>query len=175
MPSRYTFDTYSADWPHQFSSAAAELHILLGNSLVAIHHIGSTAVPGLAAKPIIDIMPLVEDIAAVDTLADRFTSAGYQARGAYGLPGRRYFTLDRNGARVRNVHIFQRDNPEARRHLAFRDYLRAHPAVRDEYAAVKARAYAAHPADIHAYNDAKDAWIKRTEQLALAWATSRQE
>ena len=67
MPSRYTFESNSADWPRQFEPEAARLRELLGAELVAIHHIGSTAVPGLAAKPIIDLLPIVRRIERVHT------------------------------------------------------------------------------------------------------------
>jgi GrpB-like predicted nucleotidyltransferase (UPF0157 family) len=67
------------------------------------------------------------------------------------------------------VHIFQHDDPDVDRHLAFCAYLRSHDQVRNEYAALKREVYARHPADIAAYSDAKAAWIKRIERLALEW------
>src|SRR5688572_26829142 len=94
MPSRYTFEPYSADWPRLFESEAERLRRLLGAELVAIHHIGSTAIPGLAAKPIIDLLPVVRQIDRVDALTPAFEAAGYRAWGEYGLSGRRYFTRD---------------------------------------------------------------------------------
>jgi GrpB-like predicted nucleotidyltransferase (UPF0157 family) len=170
MPSRYTFEPYSADWPRQFELEAARLRELLGAELVAIHHIGSTAVPGLAAKPIIDFLPIVRQIERVDLLTHAFAAAGYRAWGEYGLPGRRYFTKDDDvGTRTHNVHIYGMHDAEIARHLAFRDYLRAHPAFQREYEEVKRRAYFLFPADIERYNDAKDAWIKRVEREALEW------
>ncbi len=168
-PSRYTFTAYNPDWPAAFDREAARLRTLLGGLLVEVHHIGSTSVPGLAAKPIIDLLPLVGDIHAVDAVTDRFTGAGYRAWGEYGLPGRRYFTRDRDGVRTHNIHIYQADDPDVERHLAFPAFLRAHPDACDAYAAVKREAFARHPADIAAYCDAKNDWIKQAERLALAW------
>ncbi len=171
MTSKYTFDSYSPEWPLEFEREAQRLRGLLGDAIVAIHHIGSTAVPGLAAKPIVDLLPEVHDLerVGVDDLTGTLQDAGYRSWGAYGLPGHRYFTKDRAGVRTHNVHIFQQGNPEIARHLAFTAYLRAHPAVRDEYERVKRAAYALHPADGGAYNDAKDGWIKRVEREALQW------
>ncbi|HZL89478.1 MAG TPA: GrpB family protein [Pirellulaceae bacterium] len=174
MPSRYTFEPYSADWPRQFEREAEKLRELLGAELVAIHHIGSTAVPGLAAKPIIDCLPIVRQIERADSLTSAFEAAGYRVWGEYGLPGRRYFTKDdTTGTRTQNVHIYGEGNAEIARHLAFRDYLRAHPDICRQYEVIKRRAYARFPDDIDQYNDAKDAWIKRVEREAIAWCKER--
>lgn len=169
MPSLYTFEEYSLDWPRQFEEEAARLRALLGEEIVTIHHIGSTSVPGLAAKPVIDLLPLVRDIHRMDELTPMMQAAGYRAWGEYGLPGRRYFNKDRGEVRTHNLHIYQADNPDVDRHLAFCAYLRAHEEVRQEYEALKRQVYAMHPADIAAYNNGKNEWIKRMEQVAMAW------
>src|SRR5690242_5001551 len=94
-PSRYTFSDYSADWPAAFEREAERLRRVLGDELVDVHHIGSTSVPGLAAKAIIDLLPLVRTLAAVDARTPALREAGYRDWGEFGLPGRRYFTRDR--------------------------------------------------------------------------------
>ena len=170
MASRYTFVDYSPEWPRAFAREAERVAKLLGGTVVTVHHIGSTAVPGLAAKPIIDLLPVVRDIAEVAARVSAFEAAGYVAWGEYGLPGRRFFSKDRDGWRTHNVHVYAAGHPDIVRHLAFGAYLRAHPAVRDEYAAVKRAAFARHPDDVAAYNADKDAWIKRVERLAAEWA-----
>ncbi|WP_035991365.1 GrpB family protein [Leptolyngbya sp. KIOST-1] len=169
MPSLYTFTDYSPEWPHAFEQAAAQLRSLLGDDLIAIHHIGSTSVPGLAAKPIIDLLPVAQSIEAIAAQTPQLEAAGYLAWGEYGLPGRRYFTRDRDGYRTYNIHIYGQGDPDIDRHLAFRDYLRAHSPVRDEYAAVKRAAYAQHPTDIGGYSDSKHDWIQTVEAKAMAW------
>ena len=169
MPSQYTFTDYSPAWPVAFNREAERLKSLLGDELITVHHIGSTSVPGLAAKPIIDLLPLVRSIEALDRLTPMLEHAGYQAWGEYGLPGRRYFTKDRDSYRTHNIHIYQADNLDVERHLAFCAYLRSYAPVRDEYAALKRDLYAQHPADISAYNDGKNEWIKAVEAVALEW------
>ncbi len=169
MPSLYTFAEYSPEWPRQFEQEAARLKTLLGDELMTAHHIGSTSVPGLAAKPILDLLPLVRDIVHVDELTPTLQAAGYKAWGEYGLPGRRYFTKDHDGYRTHNIHIYQADNSDVERHLAFCAYLRGHEQVRNEYETLKRRSFALHPANISAYNDYKNAWIKEIEHLAIAW------
>ncbi len=169
MASIYSFCDYSSTWPTEFAQEAERLCILLGLEIVMIHHIGSTSVPGLPAKPIIDLLPLVRDIKRIDSYNSVMTAAGYQPHGEYGLPGRRYFTKDADNVRTHNVHIYAADDPEIERHLAFPAYLRAHPEACTAYVTVKRQAYASHPTDINAYNNAKDGWIKATEKIALAW------
>jgi GrpB-like predicted nucleotidyltransferase (UPF0157 family) len=169
MSSLYTFAEYSTEWPLEFGREAARLEAVLGNELVAVHHFGSTSVPGLAAKPIIDVLPLIRDIARIDEQTTVLEAAGYRAWGEYGLPGRRYFTKDRGAFRSHNIHVYQVDDPDVDRHLAFCAYLRSHEAARAEYEILKRETYARFPADVAAYNAGKDPWIKRIERLALDW------
>ena len=159
---------YDPDWPRQAAERAARLRAL-EPVLVAVHHIGSTSVPGLMAKPIIDLMPLVADLAALDQERGTVEALGYRWHGEYGIPGRRYCTATVGERRVAQLHFFVLGSPGAHRHLAFRDYLRAHPAAAAQYAAVKRRARDQHPNDSHAYGAAKQPWIDATEAQALAW------
>ena len=164
---------YSPEWPIEFEREATRLRSILGDEIVEFHHIGSTSVPGLDAKPIIDMLPLVHNIERIDGYSDRMIAAGYRIWGEYGLRGRRFFTRDSNGFRTHNIHVYAKGDPEALRHLAFCAYLREHPDVRREYVMVKRAAYTRYPADIDAYNDAKDDYIKRIEKVALAWYKKR--
>lgn len=167
--SLYTFSESSSAWPHAFVHEAERLKALLGDELVITHHIGSTSVPGLAAKPIIDLLPLVRDLHAIDALTSRFAAAGYKVWGDYGLPGRRYFTRDRDGHRTHNLHIYGVGDPAIERHLAFCAYLRSHAEACQAYEALKRKVYDLHPADIDAYNAGKNDWIKALEPIAIAW------
>ncbi len=142
----------------------------IGPTLVIIHHIGSTAIPGIMAKPTIDFLPVVRSLAVLDTREDAVRALGYDWRGEFGLAGRRLLTLTVNDKRLFNVHCYDETNPDIARHLAFRDYLRAHPAIARDYEAQKIRAAEIAPFDVLAYNDAKNDWIKATERDALAWA-----
>jgi GrpB-like predicted nucleotidyltransferase (UPF0157 family) len=101
-------------------------------------------------------------------------SLGYHPMGEFGIPGRRYFRrLTPAGDRTHHVHAFQQGSPHIPRHLAFRDYLRAHPAVATEYGELKQRLAQAHPQDLEAYMAGKDPFIKQTETKALEWAANR--
>lgn len=169
MPQRIHVVPYDPDWERLFKEESALIGQILGPNLDCIHHIGSTAVFGLCAKPIIDILPVVFDLSAVDGQTGAFWAAGYEAMGEFGIPGRRYF---RKGGdrRTHQLHIFEKTNvQEIERHLAFCDYLRAHPEKADEYGALKRRLAAQYPDSIDRYCDGKDQFVRRTERAALLW------
>ncbi len=156
-------------WRKGFEAEAVRLSSVFGENLVEMHHIGSTAVPGLAAKPLIDMIPEVRDIRRVDALNEEMATLGYEAWGEYGLPGRRLFTRVKNGERTHNVHVYATGNPEVERHLAFRDYMNAHPEEAHAYGRLKEGLARRFPTDFDAYMDGKDAFVKERERRALAW------
>ena len=163
---------HQASWAAQFEAEAVAIHRALATEVVYIHHIGSTAVSGLAAKPIIDILPVVRDVSVLDGAgAAALARWGYEARGEYGLAGRRYFVkVDaRRGAHQVHVHAYAVGHPDIARHLAFRDYLRHQSSVAAAYGRLKAALAEQHPRDIEAYMDGKDAFVKEQEERALAW------
>jgi GrpB-like predicted nucleotidyltransferase (UPF0157 family) len=98
---------------------------------------------------------------------------GYRGWGELGIPGRRYFTRDsESGTRVAQLHCFAQGSPHIERHLAFRDYLRAHPSIASAYASEKLRCAGLHSGDSHQYSDCKAYWIIRVETEALHWYRS---
>ncbi len=133
---RIEIKPYDPNWPNAFEKEAALIRQALGDNCLTIHHIGSTAVPGLAAKPIIDMIPVVKDIAEVDNYNAVMEVLGYKAMGEYGIPLRRYF---QKGLlhRTHNIHVFEQNNPEIELNILFRDHLRKNPNARDEYALLK--------------------------------------
>jgi GrpB-like predicted nucleotidyltransferase (UPF0157 family) len=166
---------YHAAWQHQAAREIERLVAVLGNTLIRTEHIGSTSIPGLAAKPIIDLLPIVRSHLQLDAMQAALEAAGYLWRGEFGLPGRRYCIRDcpETGERLANVHMYELGSPQIARHVAFRDYLRAHPSQRIEYEAVKRRAAQLCSTIVNEYNDAKSDWIRACEQRAIDWASCR--
>lgn len=124
---------YNPIWPKIFESEAIKIKKALGNNCIDIHHIGSTSIPDLIAKPIIDIMPVVLNIKTVDLDNFNMQQLGYEVLGEYGFILRRFFVKEN----AFHVHVFEQNNPETERHLKFRDWMRSHPDDRNSYAALK--------------------------------------
>jgi GrpB-like predicted nucleotidyltransferase (UPF0157 family) len=154
-------------WLHKYETERDLLCQIMGDAVVAIHHIGSTSVPGLAAKPVIDILIEATSLTAIDQLNSQMIAFGYEPRGGYGIPGRRFFV--KGGLiRTHNVHVFQKgDDFNLSRHLVFRDYLRNHPQVAQEYGELKKKNAMICENDMERYCDGKDAFVKHTQSIAL--------
>ncbi|WP_053219995.1 GrpB family protein [Virgibacillus senegalensis] len=159
---------YKDQWPNLFLEEAVRIREVFGEEVIDIHHIGSTAVPGLAAKPIIDIMPVVRDIMQVDQYDRQMAAIGYEGKGEFGIPGRRYFRKGGDN-RSHHVHVFQQGDKGVTRHLAFRDYLRSHPDIARKYGAKKRELAGQFPTDMEAYINGKSQLVQEIEQMALAW------
>jgi GrpB-like predicted nucleotidyltransferase (UPF0157 family) len=161
-------------WRREFEAEAARISQALGNVVVRLHHIGSTAIPGISAKPIIDLLLEVEDVALLDGWSSALEALGYEVMGEFGIPGRRYFRKnDAAGIRTHQVHAFRVNSTDVERHLAFRDYMITHPQEAQAYASLKEGLAKEHPDDIQAYMDGKASFIKEHEAKAMAWRSSR--
>jgi|GEM_PF-180562 len=153
---------YNPQWSEMFASEAGLIKQALGDNCIKIHHIGSTSVPGLAAKPIIDMLPVVRNIQAVNQAAEAMESLGYEVKGEYGIAFRRYFQKNKK-ARNHNVHIYQEGDPEIDRYLKFRDWMRSHPEDAKAYAKLK-RELAANSQDIMQYCNGKDVFVASIDE-----------
>lgn len=153
-------------WRGRFAAEAARLLQLFAGVALDVHHVGSTAVDGLPAKPVLDVLLGVTSVEAMDARRADAEALGYHWHGEAGIGGRRYLTLLGPAYDAVHVHAFEAGHPEIGRHLAFRDYLRAHPERSAAYAALKATLAERHGADRAAYTDAKGAFIRETEALA---------
>ncbi len=151
-----------------FFEEVEKLKLIFGNEIVDIHHIGSTSVPGLKAKPILDIMPVVRDIALVDKYNQEMQVIGYEPKGENGIPRRRYYQKGGEN-RSHHVHIYQVGSYEIKRHLAFRDYLLRHPDVKKSYGELKERLAQQFPYDIESYINGKEHLVREIEVKALNW------
>lgn len=164
---------HNPDWAKMAEAEGARIAEAMGDIFLRIEHFGSTAIPGIAAKPTVDLSPIVRSIEMADARRADIEALGYLWRGEFGIPGRRYCVLERDGKRLFHVHIFADGDPNIATQLIFRDYLRAH---RDEalaYEAIKREAAAAHPWNSLAYNDHKSAWILACQTRAKAWVARK--
>ncbi|MGG0668811.1 GrpB family protein [Sporosarcina koreensis] len=159
---------FSERWRLDFEKEAEVLGETFGVEIIEIHHIGSTSVHGLSAKPIIDIMPVVKDISQIDQYNASMSVIGYEAKGENGIPGRRYFQKGGDD-RTHHVHIYENGSPEIDRHLAFRDFLRAHPEKAKAYGDLKEKLAQQFPYDIESYIKGKEQLASEIEREAIVW------
>lgn len=160
--------SYNQKWPSLYEEEAKKLRAVLGENMISVYHIGSTSVPGLSAKNIIDIMPVVADIQVVDTYLQEMRNHGYEPKGENGIPGRRYF--QKGGKhRSHHIHIYPCGHIAIDRHLAFRDYLRTHSEAAHIYSQLTEQLAGQYPYDITSYVQGKEQLVLEIERQALEW------
>jgi GrpB-like predicted nucleotidyltransferase (UPF0157 family) len=155
---------YDPAWPSRFEAMAAELREALGDVAVRIEHVGSTAVPGLAAKPVIDVQLSVASFDPFEAYGEPLRALGYDYR-SDDDPEHRFFAFsDADGERIANLHVCEAGGDWERRHVAFREALRSDPDLRARYEAEKRRVAAEHPGNSLDYAEAKTPWIRSEER-----------
>src|SRR5215210_2774693 len=165
---------HDPQWRDAFGAEAKHVAAALGENVVAIHHIGSTAIPNIYAKPVIDLLVEVRDITEVDGQSSAMESLGYEVMGEYGIHGRRYFRKETpEGIRTHHIHAFETGSAEVERHLAFRDYMIAHAGEAQRYSELKRKLAEEHPQSIDGYMDGKDGFIKEMDRRAAQWRSSQ--
>ncbi|MFN3522344.1 MAG: GrpB family protein [Phenylobacterium sp.] len=155
------------DWPALFAAEAARIRSALGARVLGLEHYGSTSIPGIKAKPVIDLLVGVARLEEADTFSPTMVALGYEDAGDGGVPGHRIFGL--GAARTHICHVVPHEGPEWRTCLAFRDALRADRALALAYEALKVELAARHTKDRAAYTDGKTAFV----QAVTATARSR--
>lgn len=168
---KYKVLGYSKDWQGRFTEESDILKSILKDDALAIEHIGSTAVEGLAGKPTIDVLVVIESVAIVDKHAPEMIAAGYRDLGEYVLPETRLFVREEDNARLVNVHFFLQGHPHTEEMILVRDFLRSHPEEVKKYGELKQRLYQEHPDDYGAYRKPKDEYmeelLKRAKSISL--------
>jgi GrpB-like predicted nucleotidyltransferase (UPF0157 family) len=166
---------YDSGWPQKFQREAQKITAILGQELISIHHIGSTAIPGMKAKPIIDILSVVRNIEVVETFNSAMKQLGYEPEGECGIPGRRLFFKGGDWHRTHHVHTFEPNHVEVAQVLGFRDYLIAHPEQAQRYADLKVRLAEQFPHDISSYRAGKAGFIMKAILEAQKWHAEKVE
>ena len=157
MPDPIVIVDYSLAWPLEFERLRDRAAAAVGDIAIAIEHVGSTAVPGLAAKPVIDLVIVVEP-GDVEAAVDRLTAIGYIHQGNLGVEGREAFGVPEGEPR-HHLYVSPTDSQELRAQLAFRNRLRADPALATEYEALKRELARRFRDDRESYTDAKTAFV----------------
>lgn len=160
---------YDPAWPLLFGALGRQLRAALGVTAIRIDHIGSTAVPGLAAKPIVDVQISVAALEPVDAYRAPLEGLRFVFRAENPERTKRYFR-EAPGTRRTHIHVRRAGSWAEQFALLFRDYLRVHPEDRDRYAEVKRRLAREHSADRHAYTEAKSAFIWEILARADRWS-----
>ena len=163
---------YDPDWPIQFEKTKKTIEGTLGRYIASIEHIGSTSIPGLPAKPIVDMMVGLKDFSSADECVKGMISLGFKYIQTYEdeMPFRRFFTLKQPDAgKSFNIHMVEVDTPWWSRHLLFRNFLRAREDKRLEYLTLKQDLASRDWGDTNGYAGAKTPWIRAAEAEAAAF------
>jgi len=157
---------YDPAWPERFEEERARLASAIADQVVGIHHVGSTAVPGLEAKPVIDILVGVRDLDSSRSCFDRLRELGY-VYAPYRIDEMHWFCKPGPSRRTHHLHLVPVDSARFREELAFRDYLRAHRDVANEYGALKRKLAQEFRTDREAYTAAKTEFVRAVLARAL--------
>ncbi len=170
MPYPIVIEPYNPEWPRLYEQAKAEICGAVGQYLTAIEHIGSTSVPGLPSKPIIDVLAGVTSLDVVAVCIAPLAAIGYVYKPEYEqlIPERRYFLKSQGEIQTHHLHIFEGQDFPARHELIFRDYMRRHPEAQQQYAELKQALAARFGSNRDAYTEAKGEFIRSVVAQALS-------
>lgn len=172
MPREMLVVPYNNLWTEMYEEEKNLLTNIFGDLIIDIQHFGSTSVKGLSAKPIIDIMIVVDDIMRIDAFNSIMKQYRYSARGENGIAGRRYFVKsnpDNTDIHTHHVHIYQKENPHISDELMFRDYLRINNEALKEYEKVKKDASLKYRYSPMEYVEAKTECVLQIMEMARAY------
>lgn len=148
---------YDPQWPAMFEAERLRIQQKLGHLVREIHHVGSTAVPAMKAKPEIDLLIVVNSISEIDAINSGMAELGYDVRGECGIEGRHYYSKDIRSARTHKVHVCEISHGNVARQIVFRDYMRNHPKDAQEYATLKMRLATSNSKGMAEYLEGKQA------------------
>lgn len=153
---------YDPQWPALYAEEKRRILTVIGDAVIAIEHIGSTAVPGLGAKPIIDIMAAVRRLPDAEQCVEPLRTIGFEYVPEYNdvIPERRYFHKGPSGARTRHLHMVELTSDFWEKHLLFRDFLRTHPEEARRYCQLKKELATKLGSAREAYTEAKTSFIE---------------
>src|SRR5215467_2941437 len=164
--------SYNPDWHISFQVERDLLRNALGSKVLEIRHIGSTAIHGMPAKPIIDIVAAVQSLGEVSDFVDALVRLGYEDKGDGSVVGRRYFVKGNAGARTHHLNFYEMNSSGWTSHILFCEYLKSHKEVAEEYAKLKQKLANEFPADRASYTNGKERFVAAVAERAASEGTS---
>ena len=168
-PNEVVLVEYDPSWPARFEAIRRDIERACGDLIVRVEHVGSTSIPGMAAKPIIDVQPGLRTFEDGFQCVEPMRRLGYVSRGEWGMPGRHYFVRDHADGLREHVHMLVVDSERWHEMPLFRDYLIARPEAAREYEALKRRLAVEFGFDREQYTDAKAEFVQRVLAQAREW------
>lgn len=159
---------HDPNWARLYEGEVGKLRVLLSGLIVSTDHIGSTAISGIKAKPVIDILIEVTCLRDLEKHNGDFKNLGYEVKGEYGIKGRRFFQKG-GDERTHHLHIFESGNSEIERHRLFVAFMNAHPDKAADYEALKTALSIEHKNSAESYSQGKSAFIKAVDTEAVKW------
>ncbi|MDP3641368.1 MAG: GrpB family protein, partial [Alphaproteobacteria bacterium] len=161
---------YDPKWIQLFEKELLLLHSIFGEVALIIHHIGSTAIPGIKAKPIIDILITTNSIHAIDNFDDQMEQSDYVIGGEFGLVGRRFYCKGDDQHCHFHVHVYEATHPSVEKYLLFRNYMINHPNDAKDYESLKTDLATKYPNNRTLYTQSKGEYIDKILEKAAALA-----
>ena len=169
---------YDPNWPQMYEQEKARIQDAIGEYLIDIQHVGSTSIPGLSAKPIIDIMPIIRDIALIPHCVQPLESLDYAYFGENGIPGRYYFRKPADimsQPHTYHLHVLEKGHDQWAMMLLFREYMLLHPESAQQYDLLKRELATKFGFDRVGYTDAKESFVKSIIRAAVEEAMSEKK
>lgn len=166
---KYSLSEYDPNWISKFNSIKDLILEIFDDKAVKIEHVGSTSIEGMVAKPLIDVLVIVEKLEQLEKEKDLMIKTGYEWCYYENPDGLVFFKLSPNGEKLENIHMCEESSPKVRQFIVIRDYLRTHPEKAKEYSELKQKNIELYPNDYPAYRNAKEPFLKQLEEEAYQW------
>jgi GrpB-like predicted nucleotidyltransferase (UPF0157 family)/RimJ/RimL family protein N-acetyltransferase len=174
-PRKVEVVSYDPEWPKFYKQESQLLQKVLGNHLKEIYQIGSTAIPNMPAKPVIDIMLVCENLDAIDDIIQKLNTLGYYNIRRQIIPHRSFFVRRKDEKMSFHLHIHERGSPQLKRHVNFRDYMIAHPLDAKRYAELKMKLAEQFCDDMNSYVFGKDKLVQEIDTKAKLWTQRKKD
>jgi GrpB-like predicted nucleotidyltransferase (UPF0157 family) len=169
---KYSIEQYSKNWARRFHAQEKLLRSVLGKDIIEVHHVGSTAIPNMSAKPIADILVIVKNLKLTDRAKKKLKTLGYGLRVNYVVPNSRLLEKFKGNIKLYNIHLLSQSHVESRRLLNVKNYLIAHPAETKRYGELKKQIYEK-TKNYALYKKGKTNFLNALERKAIIWTNNK--